>query len=188
MPVFAVEQNVRMLELAPFTDADIDRLVAWMPDPRALALWTGSGFVWPFTRAQMETHMRERGQRGGLLYKAVDDGIVVGHVELHGADSLHRGIRVARVVVDPAHRGKGTGTTLMQAALRVAFADLRMHRAELAVFDFNKQAIACYLRVGFRAEGTRREMFKSPDEQWWSEIVMGILAREWANQNKSRLS
>ena len=67
----------------------------------------------------------------------------------------------------------------MHAVLSTAFDDLRMHRVELSVFDFNKPAIACYARVGFRAEGVRRELFRAPDGQFWSEMVMSILAHEW---------
>jgi len=112
------------------------------------------------------------------------DGGVVGHVELQGADPVHRCVQIWRVLVDPAHRGKGVGTALMRAALSIAFNDLRMHRVELSVFDFNKPAIACYARVGFRTEGVRREMFKGPDGRRWSEIVMSILAREWEADKK----
>jgi len=53
-----------------------------------------------------------------------------------------------------------------------------MHRVELAVFDFNQAAIACYERVGFHREGVRREMFESGDG-YWSEIIMSMLESEW---------
>ena len=72
----------------------------------------------------------------------------------------------------------------MRAALGVAFDQLQMHRVELAVFDFNQAAIACYERVGFRREGVRREMFRSHDG-YWSEIVMSMLESEW-NRREER--
>jgi RimJ/RimL family protein N-acetyltransferase len=175
-----------MIELAPFTDADIDRLIAWIPDATVLGQWAASGFTWPFTRAQMEAHMRKTGEGNGRVYKVLHDGAVVGHVELQRVDPVHQCVQIWRVLVDPAHRSKGICTTLMRATLQIAFDDLHMHRVELTVFDFNKAAIACYARVGFRTEGVRREMFSGPDGRRWSEVVMSILVREW-EQCKSEL-
>jgi RimJ/RimL family protein N-acetyltransferase len=54
-----------------------------------------------------------------------------------------------------------------------------MRRVELSVFDFNEPAIKCYLHVGFKPEGVRRERFHGPDGKFWSEIVMSMLSREW---------
>jgi hypothetical protein len=52
-----------MVELAPFIEHDIDRLVGWIPDAVDLSQWAASGFAWPFMRTQMEVHMRENVRR-----------------------------------------------------------------------------------------------------------------------------
>jgi RimJ/RimL family protein N-acetyltransferase len=168
-----------MVGLALFVEADIDRLISWIPSPRVLSEWAASGFSHPFTRTQMEARMQEMAARGGRMFKVLDrDQSVVGHVELGSIDHVHRSLRIGRVVVAPHHRGRGIGTALMRAALTVAFEQLQMHRVELSVFDFNRAAIACYERVGFRREGVRRDVLRFADE-YWSEIVMSMLAPEW---------
>jgi RimJ/RimL family protein N-acetyltransferase len=168
-----------MVTLAPFADADIDRLIAWMSSSQLLGQWAASGFSFPLTQAQMRAHMRTSAESGALIFKVLDQAhSVVGHVELGSIDRFNRSLRIGRVVVAPERRGRGIGVDLMRSALRVAFDQLQMHRVELAVFDFNHAAIACYERVGFQREGVRREMFRSPDG-YWSEIVMSILESQW---------
>jgi len=168
-----------MVALAPFTEADIDRLIAWVSSPQVLGQWAASGLSYPLTRAQIAAHMRRSAETGGRMFKALDDHrSVMGHVELGSIDRVNRSLRIGRVFVAPERRGRGLCADLVRAALGVAFDQLRMHRVELAVFDFNRAAIACYERVGFRREGVRREMFESGNG-YWSEIVMSMLESEW---------
>ena len=168
-----------MVVLAPFTETDIDRLIAWISSPQLLGQWAASGLSYPLTRPQLEAHMRRSVETGALMFKALDyDRSVIGHVELGSIDRLNRALRIGRVFVAPERRGRGVCADLMRAALGVAFDRLQMHRVELAVFDFNHAAIACYERVGFRREGVRREMFES-GSGYWSEILMSMLESEW---------
>jgi RimJ/RimL family protein N-acetyltransferase len=168
-----------MVALAPFTETDIDRLTAWISSPQLLGQWAASGYSYPLTRAQVEAHMRRSAEIGALMFKALDDQeSVIGHVEFGSIDRLNRSLRIGRVFVAPERRGRGLGVDLMRAALGVAFDRFRVHRVELAVFDFNQAAIACYERVGFRREGVRREMFESGNG-YWSEIIMSMLESEW---------
>jgi len=172
------------IELIPFTEADIDRLIGWIPSLEALLLWTASSFAYPLTREHIEKHLRDSAAAGDrLLFKAVDTdaGDTVGHVELGALDRRNRSLRIGRVLLDPAARGRGLGAGMMRAALAMAFDEHRVHRAELAVFDVNPRAIACYERVGFRRDGMRRESFAVPEALggYWSEITMSVLAAEW---------
>ena len=170
-----------MIELVPFTEYDIDRLIGWIGSPEMHLQWTASVLEYPLTREQMTRLMRESAERGDrLLFRAVDPatGETVGHLELGAIDRRNRSLRVGRVMVDPARRGRGIGGRLMRAALETAFGQMGMHRVELIVFDFNHAAIACYERAGFRREGMRRETLLSPGG-WWNEVVMGILEEEW---------
>ncbi|HEX3556428.1 MAG TPA: GNAT family protein [Thermoanaerobaculia bacterium] len=174
-----------MIHLVPFTPADIDRLIGWIPSLEALQLWTASSFDFPLTRKHLEGHLRDSAQRGDrLIYKAVtpEDGRIVGHVELGAIDHHHRSLRIGRVLLDPETRGQGLGAEMVRSALTVAFETLQMHRVELSVFDVNPRAIACYERVGFRREGMRREAFRVRGAAglYWSDIIMSILASEWA--------
>ena len=174
-----------MIELIPFTEADIDRLRGWIRSPEELLLWTASSFGYPLTREHIQQHLRDSAAGGDrLIFKTVDSasGETIGHVELGRLDSRNRSARIGRVLLAPHARGRGLAEAMMRAALAYAFDVLQVHRAELGVFDVNPRAIALYERVGFRREGVRRESFAVPEELgggYWSDITMSVLAAEW---------
>jgi RimJ/RimL family protein N-acetyltransferase len=53
-----------------------------------------------------------------------------------------------------------------------------LHRIDLRVLEFNTGAIACYRRCGFVEEGRERESC-CIDGQWYDDVVMGVLDREF---------
>ena len=171
-----------MIDLLPFTEADIDRVLPWITSREDLYLWTAWSFGFPLTREHLLQHVKDCAERGDrLLYKAVnsEDQTVFGHIELGAIDRRNRSLRIGRVLIDPAQRGLGLGAAMMQAAVDLAFERFEMHRVELWVFENNPRAAACYERVGFKREGLIRDWFKA-DDGYWSMIVMSILEPEWA--------
>lgn len=169
-----------MIELLPFTEADIDHVLPWITSREDLYRWTASSFGFPLTREHLLQHMKDCVERGDRLpYKAItEDGTVFGYIE-HGAiDRRNRSLRIGRVLIDPAQRGRGLGDAMMRAAVDLAFEQFGMHRVELIVFENNPRAIACYERVGFKHEGLCRDWFRFEDG-YWNMIVMSILEPEW---------
>jgi RimJ/RimL family protein N-acetyltransferase len=67
---------------------------------------------------------------------------------------------------------------MINAIVEIAFETFKLHRVDLGVFDFNKSAIACYEKAGFKIEGTLRDCRKVNDE-YWSLINMSILEEEY---------
>jgi RimJ/RimL family protein N-acetyltransferase len=174
-----------MVELIPFTEADIDPLLGWITSHEELLFWTASSFGYPLTREHIQQHLRDCAARGDrLVFKAVEaeTGEAIGYVEIGALDPRNRSARIGRVLLAPAARGRGLGAAMTRAALAYAFDVLQVHRAELGVFDANPHALALYERLGFRREGVRRESFKVPEELgggYWSEVMMSVLAPEW---------
>jgi RimJ/RimL family protein N-acetyltransferase len=104
---------------------------------------------------------------------------MVGYMELAGIDRVHGSAMLARVLVGPKElRGKGIGYRAIRALLTIAFEQLGLHRVGLGVFDFNRGAITCYERVGFRREGLLRDA-RRMGREYWSLCMMGILESEW---------
>jgi RimJ/RimL family protein N-acetyltransferase len=169
------------LLLVPFEKRDFNQLVSWINSPDELGQWAGTAFALPLTEGQWFAHVAAGEARGGHeIYKAVDGttGISVGHVEFAVTSRAHGTGWIGRVLVAPDLRRRGLGLALMHHVLALAFRERELHRVELGVFDFNRAAIACYERVGFRREGVRRESYKGSDG-YWNSLIMGILAPEW---------
>lgn len=71
------------------------------------------------------------------------------------------------------HRGRGIGTRLLIRAEEFV-RDRGMHRMELEVFEKNESAVRLYEKLGFVAEGRRREAIQTP-EGYEDIIWMGKL-------------
>ncbi len=173
-----------MIELQPFTRADIPSLVGWNSTPEFLRQWAGDTFTHPLDAAQVEEHLKQTAAAGDLVFKAVEreSGQAVGHIELRSIEREHRKARIARVLVGAENRGRGIGTQMMEAVLRIGFEQLGLHRMELGVYDFNTAAIACYEKVGFKKEGLLRDVTRM-GEGYWSLWTMSILEDEWRARN-----
>ena len=167
------------ISLRPFDRMDFDRLISWIDSPEASVQWAGGFFRFPLDAAQLEGY---RGSGEGELstrriFTACDGrGDRVGHIELSDID--RHSARICRVLVDPARRGNGIGSGMVRQVLRLAFDELRLHRVELLVFDFNMPAIGCYEKVGFVREGHLRDARRVGDK-YWSLEQMSILEAEW---------
>lgn len=175
-----------MIELKYFERSDFEQLIKWIDSPALLLQWGGSSFDYPLTHAQLEKYIEKANHENAeaLVYKVVDHetGETIGHISLGKIDRKNNSARVGKVLVGDANqRGKGIGQQMLKEILKVAFDDLQLHRVSLGVFDFNKSAIACYEKVGFKKEGLLRESRKFGNE-YWSLWEMGILKKEWLNK------
>jgi len=175
------------IKLEPFTAADIDQLIAWIPSEKFLLQWAGPGLSFPLNRGELERELVKVPQENlvHLIYKAVDSstGETVGHGQLLGIDRQNRSATAGRILVgSPELRGQGVGEQIVRALLRIAFQELSLHRVVLRVLDFNKAAVRCYEKVGFRQEGLIRDIYKVGD-QYWSLRQMSILEDEWPKES-----
>jgi len=172
------------IKLEPFTEADIDQLIAWIPSPEFLAQWTGPAFDHPLDRTQLTRHLaqtRKEEKSPGLIFKVVipETGDTIGHGELARIDSKNLSAALVRILVGPPElRGRGVGEGIVRALLGIAFDELSLHRVVLNVFDFNQSAIHCYEKAGFRLEGVQREACKVGNT-YWNLCVMSILEQEY---------
>jgi RimJ/RimL family protein N-acetyltransferase len=172
-----------MFELRPFTLADAPVLIGWATSEAFLAQWVGPTFQYPLDEAQIERHLQQaEGDEPAILSRKVVDtasGEMVGYIELCNIDRRNRSATVGRVIVGPERlRGQGIGTWMMREITRIGFEEVGLHRIGLVVFDFNRSAIACYGRAGFRIEGCIRHARRVGDD-YWSLYSMSLLEDEW---------
>lgn len=171
------------VELKPFTRTDIDQLIVWVTSAEFLLQWAGPAFYSPLDRVQLLHHLAEveKADPDRLIFKAVNSetGETVGHGELIGIDRSNLSAKIARILVGPPElRGHGIGERIVSELLWVAFEELSLHRVALNVFDFNKSAIHCYEKVGFKQEGILREARRHGNE-YWNVCIMSILEYEF---------
>jgi RimJ/RimL family protein N-acetyltransferase len=171
-----------LIKLELFTEADADRLISWVNSPDFLLQWAGPSFTFPLDRKQIIKHLEVMKGRypKSFIYKAIDSETneVIGHIELSNIDLENLSASISRVLVSPLYRGKGYGQEMIKSVLEIGFKEFQLHRIDLRVFDFNKGAIKCYEKCGFKKEGLLRDARKSSNG-YWSLYQMSILENEW---------
>ena len=75
-------------------------------------------------------------------------------------------------------RSKGYGTEAIKLLLDFGFNYLNLHEIKLDVYEFNKRAIKCYEKIGFKEYGRRRKC-KFINGKYYDSIEMDILAEEF---------
>jgi RimJ/RimL family protein N-acetyltransferase len=95
---------------------------------------------------------------GGALLLAVDDGAVVGSLDVWpGAKPYNRHVCHFGMCVVHTHRNRGVGRALVMAAIERCRSWPVCCRLELEVVPWNAPAISLYRRLGFTVEATKRK-------------------------------
>lgn len=163
-----------MIKLEKFNSADFAKLISWIVSEKAMVQFSGSIFTFPLTNDQLEKYISLESR---IVYKVIDviTREVIGHAELNNIDFKNKHASICRVLIgDKLNRNKGYGKLIIKELVRVGFEELKLHRIDLRVFDFNQQAIQCYLDCGFAKEGLLKDTTKM-GEEYWSTYNMSII-------------
>lgn len=175
-----------MIQLEYFTPADFDQLIAWIDTPHLLMNWSGPMFNFPLTHDKLDWYVQDTnllGESDVFIFKAIDaaTGKVVGHISLGSISEKNSSARISRVFIEPEARGQGFARLMLTQALGFGFEQLKLHRIDLGVYDFNKAAIAAYTKAGMHREGCSRDILFYQGE-YWSLVEMSMLKHEWQAQ------
>lgn len=171
-----------MIRLEKFTEDDFEQFISWMDTEMFMYQFSGASFTFPVTVEQLNEYIANKSRR---IFRVVDavTNKTIGHGDISNIDLKNKSARLCRILIaDVQDRSKGYGKQLMQALLEICFEELKLHRVDLGVFEFNKAGIRCYQNCGFRIEGTFRESF-AIENKFYSVHNMSILDREYANIN-----
>lgn len=109
-----------------------------------------------------------------------EEGSHIGNIGLGDVDWRNRKAALGIAIAEKEYWGRGYGTDAVMTLLDFAFNEMNLHRVHLSVFEFNRRAIRCYEKCGFRHEGREREAFFR-DGRYHDSLLMGILREEFIN-------
>ena len=156
------------MEIEPASKSDI---------PAMMRIERGEGYarlVGQWTAAQHAAAIENPSCR---YYLAREGDNISGFAMLQNVGSENQCVRLRRIAVLDA--GRGTGSRLLQALLKVCFDDLGAHRVELFVFEANERAHRAYLKNGFVEEGIVRDIHRNAEGSFRSMRLMSLLRPEW---------
>lgn len=149
--------------------ADFDAWFALFTSVAAEGRWLGAEA--PLDRvARREAFEQDLAAVDAMSYLADVEGRLAGILGLR----LRRGVAGLGMLVAEPWRGRGVGSSLMEAALAWA-ADQHAHKVFLEVWPHNVAAIALYRKYGFVEEGRLRRHYRRRNGQLWDTLQMGLV-------------
>lgn len=127
--------------------ADIDELMIWFPDGESVDIWGGPRFRYPFDRSTFHEDCRWQEFSSYCVRDPEGDAVAFGQI----GDRYDRA-HLARLVVHPAHRGRGIGRQLLKGLIEIAAREGRYKSVALFVYRHNEVALGCYLSHGFEIQ------------------------------------
>jgi RimJ/RimL family protein N-acetyltransferase len=107
-----------------------------------------------------------------------DGDTLIGRCLLMHIDSVDRTAELGMVIGEKDHWSSGFGLEATRLLLDYAFNLLNLNSVMLGVFSFNKRAIRCYEKAGFKLIGRRREA-RTIAAKKYDLIFMDMLASEF---------
>ena len=130
--------------LEPAADADITEIMAWFPDAASVDIWSGPDFRFPFSTATFREDLRLDKMTSWALRDP--DKVLAAFGQTY--ERTGRG-HLARLVVNPAVRGRGAGKQLIQSIISALEASHGYDEYSLFVYRHNEPAYRCYRSLGF---------------------------------------
>lgn len=152
--------------LTEMTDAKY--LTEWLKDPQILVWFPMTTEVEVDDSVRIWMHYSTL--QAGIT--ACDDGTPIGMANLYlQAYGKFKHQCLLSIIVDEKYRGKGVGTTLLQALAKLAKEKHGITLLHLEVYDGNP-AQKLYERMGFKVYGRHPRFIKEPDGKYTDKILM----------------
>ncbi len=107
---------------------------------------------------------------------------LIGNAGLNGIDHSNRSAEAGLFIGDKSFWDKGYGREALSLLIDFAYKKLNLHNISLNVYAFNKRAIACYTKIGFKQAGVIRQGLIR-NLEYHDIILMDILPKEFYEKN-----
>lgn len=160
---------------------DLIPMRSWVNDPEIVDQLSDI-FLYPQTEGETETFLHTIVEKDddhrGFVIAFKDTEAYIGQIDLFRFDWKNRSAEMGIVIGSRSMQRQGYGSEAIRLLQRFVFERLGLNRLQLEVYDFNRAAIGCYLKNGFREEGRLRERHYF-NGRYCDVVVMSILKREY---------
>jgi RimJ/RimL family protein N-acetyltransferase len=140
------------------------------------------------TRSNPRSAREDRRRRDAhFVMRTTGEDKIIGYIALDGFNWDARSGWLGIGIGDANYRKNGYASEATQLMLAFAFKQLRLNRVNLNLLNCDEIVIRSYEEMGFRYEGTQREVVSTEDEHL-DVIDMGILRHDWELLNRFPLN
>jgi RimJ/RimL family protein N-acetyltransferase len=167
------------VSLAPVEHGDAELWYQWLNDIE-VSLPLGDEAYNMVTAEGMAADFEDIAKNGDPVFTIIlnDTGAAIGRCLLFNVDRTNRSSMIGIFIGDKSCWSKGYGAESLNLLLDYCFHLLNLNSVTLGAYSFNKRAIACYQRAGFKEIGHRREA-RIVGENKYDIIMMDMLAKEF---------
>ena len=168
------------LSLRWISPADTDAFYAIYSNPEVMRYWSTPPLADRESAAQLITKIEADWKSRAILKWGIarlTDNQLIGSITLFNLDFDHRRCEIG-YALGRAYWGQGYMNEALNAVLKFAFEDLKLHRIEADVDPRNANSIKTVERLGFQREGYLRERWQVNGEIQ-DAYFYGLLRPEW---------
>ncbi len=136
-----------MIELKPFDENDFETLKSWFNNREELFQFSGPLFTFPLSNEQLRSYL-DMSYKKPLKVVLKSTNKTIGHCELNFEGGKNRLSRI--IVGEKGLRGQKIGEQIVRKMVNLLFEEASVNEVDLNTFEWNKQAIRCYEKVGFK--------------------------------------
>src|SRR6056297_3027326 len=111
-----------------------------------------------------------------IIHKSEDK--LIGNCGLINIDQVNKKADLGIFIGEKEYWNKGYGLEAINLLLDYGFNLMNLYNIMLRVFSYNKRAINCYKKVGFKEIGRRRKAIQVTGQKY-DEVFMDILTEEF---------
>jgi RimJ/RimL family protein N-acetyltransferase len=172
----------KLVQLRPVQRADISYFLQWFNDPEVTQYL---GMYLPMTEMAEQKFIEDLGTLRAatdviMVIEAIDGEKTkpIGNIGLNKINPKDHNATFGIAVGDKQYWSKGYGTEAAALAVRYGFEVLNLHRISSSALSFNERSIKMHLKVGFKEEGRRRDVFFK-NGNYCDEVMFGLLREDW---------
>ena len=165
--------------LSPVSMDDVEKYTEWLNDMEIGQFVTLSHQV---IDIEKESELLRELVKNNCIFAIVekDTNKVIGNCGIHQVSDVHRNASLGIFIGEKTFWNQGIGSEATNLLLDFAFNMLNMHNVYLSVLAYNKRAIRCYEKIGFKKVGVQRE-FMFVSGQYHDVIIYDMLASEFTS-------
>lgn len=172
----------KRIYLSPLNIEDAETYLKWLNDRSVTEGTHGVHRVYniEIEKEWISNELQKGKYTFGIVLKENDK--LIGNCGIMNPNFIDGTAQLGIFIGEEKYRNNGYGSEALKLLLDYGFNILRLHNISLDVFSFNKRAINCYKKIGFKEYGRRHECYFL-DGKYHDEISMEILVDDYKKNN-----